>query len=244
MLEEYMVERYTICIVDDDETILEFLKTAVESFGYKTITASTATEALTKIKKSEEVVAISLVDIMMPGINGVEFIKRINKEFPDIICISMTGYPTIDAAIEALNAGAFAYIIKPVNLNELKIVLKNATELYELRKSKKEEKVTFERVYIVLSYNENGIIIKTNKALAKLLGYNEKELIGKDISLIFPEEYIKSYLKRLYEEEDVRDFPMWLKTKQKNLSFKFSGVVIKNTEGKPIGLIGTIKISS
>lgn len=137
-----MVERYTICIVDDDETILEFLKTAVESFGYKTITASTATEALTKIKKSEEVVAISLVDIMMPDINGVEFIKRINKEFPDIICISMTGYPTIDAAIEALNAGAFAYIIKPVNLNELKIVLKNATELYELRKSKKEEKVT------------------------------------------------------------------------------------------------------
>jgi PAS domain S-box-containing protein len=181
---------------------------------------------------------------MMPGINGVEFIKRINKEFPDIICISMTGYPTIDAAIEALNAGAFAYIIKPVNLNELKIVLKNATELYELRKSKKEEKVTFERVYIVLSYNESGIIIKTNKALAKLLGYNEKELIGKDISLIFPEEYIKSYLKRLYEEEDVRDFPMWLKTKQQqNLSFKFSGVVIKNTEGKPIGLIGTIKIS-
>lgn len=95
----------------------------------------------------------------------------------------------------------------------------------------------------MLSYNENGII-KTNKALAKLLGYNEKELIGKDISLIFPEEYIKSYLKRLYEEEDVRDFPMWLKTKQQqNLSFKFSGVVIKNTEGKPIGLIGTIKIS-
>jgi predicted transcriptional regulator YheO len=62
--------------------------------------------------------------------------------------------------------------------------------------------------------------------------------------LIFPEEYIKSYLKRLYEEEDVRDFPMWLKTKQQqNLSLKFSGVAIKNTEGKPIGLIGTIKIS-
>ncbi len=233
---------YTICIIDDDETILDFLKTAIESFGYKTITFSTATEALTKIKKSTEEIAISLVDIMMPGINGVEFIKRIKKEFPDIICISMTGYPTVDAAIEALNAGAFAYIIKPVNLNELKVVLKNAIELYELRKSKKEEKITFERVYIVLSYNESGIIIKTNKALSKLLGYDEKEIIGQNISLVFPNEYIKSYLKRLYEENDVRDFPFWLKTKQQQILYlKFSGIVIRNTEGKPIGILGTIK---
>lgn len=238
-----MEEKLAIGIVDDEETIIDFLKIFIEEMGYKAIEATTATEMLGKIRKSPEEVACLLIDIMMPGINGIELLKIIKKEFPDIICITLTGYPTLDNAIATLSEGAFAYLVKPINPVELKITLKNAIELFELRKSKKEIEYVPNRTYVVLSKNEKDNIIKINKAFSKLLGYsNEEDLVGKSLSNIFPAEYMKSYIQRLVEENEVRDFPMWLKNRNgKVLNLKFSGIIIRNTEGKWIGFLGTLK---
>jgi DNA-binding NtrC family response regulator len=112
-----MVNTKSILIVDDDETILAVLKEILELDGYTVETAATGKEA---VEKSENIFFnLSMLDIKLPDMEGTELITKLHKENPQMIKIIITGFPSFDNAVESLNLGADAYIMKPVNSKEL-----------------------------------------------------------------------------------------------------------------------------
>ena len=109
------------------ELLLEFLS----SEGYEVSLADSGEKAV-KLMQSEPADVV-LVDLKMPGIDGIETLRQIKKTAPDVLAIVMTGYPTIDSSIEALRCGAYDYVVKPFKLNDLKSSIKRALEEHKLK---------------------------------------------------------------------------------------------------------------
>jgi len=119
-----------ILFVDDDPGILEAAKTALELYGYDVITASSGKECLKKLKDAD----IVFLDIKMPEMNGIEVLKEIKKRDKSLPVIMITAYATVDTAIEAMKEGAFDYIRKPFDVEELRASLLAAIEDIKFKK--------------------------------------------------------------------------------------------------------------
>lgn len=136
----------SILIVDDEASIRDSLTKWFELDGYKVTSAEDANTAL--IKLQEEPYDIVLLDIKMPGIDGLELQRRIKKIDKNIITIMITAFASVDTSIQALKEGAFDYIIKPIDPDEMTHLIRNAVEnrrlFYENRQLKQHiEEITF-----------------------------------------------------------------------------------------------------
>ena len=119
-----------ILIVDDDPMLKESLGELLSDYGHQDIRYSAGPEALSVYQ--EEWPEVVLVDIRMPGLDGIELLKRIRRLDPQARVILMTGYADVDTAIEAINHGACGYFRKPVDVPALVEVLQNIDEQNEL----------------------------------------------------------------------------------------------------------------
>ncbi len=119
-----------ILVVDDDESLRRVTQVQLEQAGFKTLTASDGAEALNILQKSP--VDLVITDLKMPGISGLELLKRIRTEYPDISVVMLTAFGTIDTAVEAMKAGAYDYITKPVHADELELVVRRSLEHLQL----------------------------------------------------------------------------------------------------------------
>ncbi|KAA0003031.1 MAG: response regulator [Thermoplasmata archaeon] len=133
-----------ILFVDDDDSILDAAKTALEAYGYEVITAQSGMECLEKIGEAD----IVFLDIKMPGMNGIEVLRKIKKRNPTMPVVMITAYATVDTAIEAMKEGAFDYIRKPFDIEELEGSVLAAIEEIKfegLKKIEFEEEDCFEK---------------------------------------------------------------------------------------------------
>jgi DNA-binding NtrC family response regulator len=128
-----------ILVVDDDENIRNTMKTILEDEGYIVDLAATGSEAIRKTKKSAY--NIALLDIRLPDIEGVELLKLIKDAVPRTRKIMVTGYPSMQNAIAALNKNADAYLIKPIDIENLLNTVKEQLQLQENEKEFSEQKV-------------------------------------------------------------------------------------------------------
>ncbi|GAB6097890.1 sigma 54-interacting transcriptional regulator [Desulfatiferula olefinivorans] len=115
-----------ILIVDDESSIRNALSQWFEMDGYRVDTAEDANSALLKLQEGPW--DIVMLDIKMPGIDGLELQRRIKKIDPAIITIIMTAFASVDTSIQALKEGAFDYIVKPVDPDEMSHLMRNAVE--------------------------------------------------------------------------------------------------------------------
>jgi DNA-binding response OmpR family regulator len=129
-----------ILIVDDDENIRNTVKVILEDEGYLVDTAATGGEAIQKTQKTAY--NIALLDIRLPDMEGVELLKLIKEGVPRTRKIMVTGYPSMQNAIAALNKNADAYLIKPVDIENLLATVKNQLQLQEGEREFSEQKVT------------------------------------------------------------------------------------------------------
>jgi len=127
-----MKEPISLLIVDDEEPLRTRLGERFTRKGYSVSCAPNGNEALSLLGNKRFHVA--LVDIKMPGMNGIELLKALKTEQPFIEVIILTGYAEVDTAIEAMKSGAYDYLAKPYNLNELEIILQKAYEKSVLQK--------------------------------------------------------------------------------------------------------------
>lgn len=111
-----------LLIVDDDEDMLETLSDILHEKGYKIETANTGRKAITKAR--ERFFDIALVDINLPDMTGIEVLRTFRKKRPAMMNIMITGRATRQNAVDALNLGASAYIMKPVDPATLEQMIK------------------------------------------------------------------------------------------------------------------------
>lgn len=116
--------KHHILIVDDEENILISLKNALEGEGYKISTCETAEKALETIKK--EHIHAALLDVKLPGMNGIELLENIKKTYTNICCIMMSAHGDIGTAVKATHLGAYDFLEKPVSVDKLLISLENS----------------------------------------------------------------------------------------------------------------------
>ncbi len=119
-----------VLIVDDDESVRWVLKKSLEKEGIETYAARDAAEAFERLKEND--IAIVLMDIRMPGMSGFEALDKIQSEKRGASVIIMTAQATMQNAIEAMRRGAFDYITKPFDLDEVNILIKKAIEVRRL----------------------------------------------------------------------------------------------------------------
>jgi DNA-binding NtrC family response regulator len=120
-----------ILIVEDDEIFLRPLQRTLEVAGYDVLVTPSGEEALDALKGDD--VDLVLTDKRLPGMDGVELVRRLRAEHPDLAVIVMTAYGTIESAVEAVRLGAADYLVKPLESAELLIVVRHAIEFQELR---------------------------------------------------------------------------------------------------------------
>jgi DNA-binding NtrC family response regulator len=134
-----MGEKARILVVDDEESIRKVLATILEEEGYKVEIAKSGKEA---IKKSENgYYNLALLDIRLPDVEGTELLSAMKDTTPKMIKIIMTGYPSLQNAIEAVNKGADAYILKPFKVETVLRTIKEQLEKQKSYRKYSEEKV-------------------------------------------------------------------------------------------------------
>jgi DNA-binding NtrC family response regulator len=128
-----------ILVVDDDETIRTTMKAILQDEGYQVDLAATGKEAIEKTK--EKVYNIALLDIRLPDMEGVELLKLLKDSVPRTRKIMVTGYPSMQNAIAALNKNADAYLLKPVDVEKLLHTVKQQLYAQENERKFSEQKV-------------------------------------------------------------------------------------------------------
>ena len=115
------MQNYVILIVDDEEGLREGLSKLLEDEGYTVMCAEDGEKAIDIIRNTH--IDLMLTDMRMPGMSGIELLKKVRKIREDIGVIILTGYGEIESYIEAMNFGAMEYVSKPFKVNELKFIV-------------------------------------------------------------------------------------------------------------------------
>ncbi|HEX5818515.1 MAG TPA: sigma-54 dependent transcriptional regulator [Gemmatimonadales bacterium] len=121
----------TILVVDDERTLARVVKVFLTEAGYETEVAGDAESALEMLERLKPDVVFT--DVRLPGMNGIELLRKVREFDPTISVVVMTAFGSIEGAVEAVKLGAFDYIKKPVDLDELKLLADRARENSRLR---------------------------------------------------------------------------------------------------------------
>ena len=130
----------SVLIVEDDANIRVPLSTILQQKGYKTDTAKNGKEAIQKSKA--KFYNLALLDIKLPDMEGTKLLTTMHENMPKMVKIMVTGYPSLENAVEALNHGADAYVIKPVKTEKLLALIEQKLEVQRQAEKMTEDKVT------------------------------------------------------------------------------------------------------
>lgn len=168
-----------ILIVEDEATLASSLKRVFQKEGYEVTTAVSAEDGMGLLEEGFYDLVIS--DIVLPGISGIEFLKRIRERQPEVPVIIITAYGSMETAVEALRAGAYDYVVKPVLHEEIKQIIKNALRQNALKSENLLLKKQIEREY------DFSNIIGSSPAIQKIMNEIKKVANAKNNILLLGE---------------------------------------------------------
>jgi len=135
-----------IMLVDDEESFVDPIKKRLDKRGYNVLANYSGEEALKELATHRNV-SVVILDVKMPGMDGIETLQTIKKRFPLVEVIMLTGHATVESAIEGMKQGAFDYLMKPCEMEVLTAKVQEAIE----KKQAHEEKIEKARMEKVLS---------------------------------------------------------------------------------------------
>ncbi len=144
-------------LVDDEERFLSTTKKLLARKGHDVLTATSGPKALEMLR--EHNIHVVILDVKMPGMDGIETLKQIKRQYPMVEVIMLTGHATAESAVEGLKSGATDYLMKPTDIEEL---LGKAEEAFEKRK-RLEEKIRVAQMR-TLSGSPRDIIRETEES--------------------------------------------------------------------------------
>jgi len=122
------MEKLKLMIVDDEERFLSTTEKLLQKKGVDVVTASSGAEALEKLRAHS--VHVVILDVKMPGMDGVATLREIKRQFPMVEVIMLTGHATVESAVEGLKTGAVDYLMKPADLDQ---ILEKANDAFTRR---------------------------------------------------------------------------------------------------------------
>jgi len=252
-----------LLIIDDEEGIRKVLTLSLENDGYDVSAAAGGEEGIELFKKESP--SIILTDIKMPGIDGIETLKKIKELNPDAEVIMITGHGDMDLAIEALKLDASDFLNKPIKDEALSVALRRATERIVIKQKLKaytddlenmvriateevKRRAEFQNKLItssndaVIATDEKGDIIIYNKGAEGVFGYSRSEIIRKmNIDRLYPQEIASEFRAGLEMRSRV-DLSEWkeidiLNKNGQAVPTRFSGSIL-HADDEVVGCVG------
>ena len=121
-----------ILVIDDEDSILKTFRMRLSKWGYKVFLASDGAAGLKLL--SEQDCHVVITDLKMPGLTGQEIVETVRKDYPNIMTIVITGFATVESAVEMMKAGVYDFLVKPLNFNQVKMVLDKIVERLDLKR--------------------------------------------------------------------------------------------------------------
>lgn len=209
-----------LLIVDDEMESLSPVCELLQKCGYMVDGYTSCDAALAALR--EECYDLLLIDLVMPDMDGITLLTKALAVDPYLIGIIITGRGSIETAVDAMKSGAFDFIVKPLDLEILKRTVSRAMKVRRLREEEKKYRLIFENaIGGIYQTTKEGRFITTNRALARILGYDS------------PEELIASVsdISRLYVQPDRRQEYMRIIEKN-NIITGFESEVYRKNGGK------------
>ena len=123
------MEKIRVMLVDDEERFLVTTSKLLTRKGYDVVTAASGAEALRQL--TEVTIHVVVLDVKMPGMDGIAALREIKRLSPDVEVLLLTGHATVESAVEGLEAGASDYLVKPCNLDDL---IRKINDAFEKRR--------------------------------------------------------------------------------------------------------------
>jgi len=183
------MDEINVLVIDDEDGIRFACQRILNRMGFKTFSANRGLAGLEIIRK--EMISIVLLDLKMPGMDGLEVLQHIRAEDPSILVIIITGFATIETAIEAMKKGAYDFIPKPFEPEHLRMVVERAreklvltmeTEMLEAQRRKTLLDLGMEksRIRTILESLPNGLVVTNTRGQVVLMNPSFLHLIGLD----------------------------------------------------------------
>src|SRR3989339_207737 len=192
-----MADQVKILVIDDEEIMRDGCERILSKNGCSVLTAENGSVGLAKLQESPKEIDIILLDLMMPGMSGMEVLGKIQALDDTLLVIIITGYATVASAVEAMKKGAYDFIAKPFTPDQLRIVVKRAVEKRALQKeaeflrsererSLRDVATEKSRVKTIINCMGDGIlvcdrdncIVLANPAASRMLKIPESHLLG------------------------------------------------------------------
>lgn len=254
-----------VLIVDDEPRICDSLRILLTDQDYEVCTAGSGREALEFLSKN--IFDVVLMDIVMPDMNGYQLMDHINNHVPDTIVIVITGHASLDSAVKALKRGAYDYLRKPFEFDELLKTLQNALTQKQLKHENEilngklvRSETRFRYLVqnspdIIYTLDDSGNFTFVNSAVERLLGYNIDDLLGKHYAYIVYDEDLQKaqwfFNERRTGERAASGVELRLKIGKngpqnnawvagyRTVELKATGIYEKPVSGKNIEFLGT-----
>jgi two-component system phosphate regulon sensor histidine kinase PhoR len=258
-----MEQSVTILVIDDEQVMREGCSRILSKDGWTAITVENGRQGLDEIRDRSERIDVVLLDLMMPGINGMTVLDEVRLMAPSLPIIVITGYATVESAVEAMKKGAYDFIPKPFTPDQLRLVVRRALERRTLQReaeflrSEREkslrdiatEKSKMRTIITcmgdgVLVCDRDGTLVLTNPAATRMLQIPEGSLIGRPLR-----EY--NLLPELSNviEESLRSEELGYSSLSQELSLGESGEIflrahtapVRNDRGETIGAVTVLQ---
>ncbi len=201
---------YRILVVDDEERLRQVCQRVLGPQGHLVTEAPDGRSGLEAIERDKP--DLVLVDLMMPVMDGMEFLAKAREKHPDLTFVVITGYATLEKAVEAMKQGADDFLAKPFKPQELQLVvdrvLKKVRTVQDMAIEKSRTRVLVDSMTNgVLVVDDEGKVALMNPALARLTGWETSDPRGLDVSQVIPCEQVAASLESILSTQLDRTQP-------------------------------------
>jgi len=242
-----MTAKSKVLIVDDDPRVRGTLSDVLKLKGHAPLTAATGKEALERIETESP--AVALIDLKLEDMSGLELMKEMRRRsLLDTACIIITGYTSQESVIEAMNLGAYSYMRKPYDMDQLLLTIRRAIEKGEaeerLRKSEERFRALFEQsrdaIYVT---TRAGRFAGINQSMLDLFGYSREEMLELDVRRIYADAADRDTFQQEIEEKgSVKDYEVrFLKKDGAQMDCLLTATLRRAEDGSILGYQGVIR---
>ncbi|RJX25960.1 MAG: response regulator [Desulfurivibrio sp.] len=244
-----MNEPVRVLIVDDELLLRKTMEDILKQRGFAPLAVATGQQALEELGRREYPVV--LLDLRLEDMPGLEVLRQIRERWADTQCILLTGHASQDSAIEAVNLGAYSYVTKPCDMEQLLLTIRHAGEKWLMAGSLRRSEARYRRLHesmrdAFVVVDMEGRLLEWNKAYRSMLGYTDAELLrmtymdltppawwtmekqiveGQILPFGFSDVYEKEYRRR-----DGSIFPVELRT-----------YLLQEQDGRPSGMWAIVR---